>query len=87
MAHLVDELDLNEFDFFAWDSRGHGRSPGERGDSPSIGTSVRDIQTFIDHIGTQHGFAENRIVVIAQGCRSPTSKDQPSSTPAPYRRG
>ena len=31
MAHLVDELDLPDFDFFAWDARGHGRSPGERG--------------------------------------------------------
>ena len=34
MAHLVDELDLPEFAFFAWDARGHGRSPGERGYSP-----------------------------------------------------
>ena len=31
MAHLVDELDLPDFAFFAWDARGHGRSPGERG--------------------------------------------------------
>ena len=28
MAHLVDELRLPDFDFFAWDARGHGRSPG-----------------------------------------------------------
>ncbi len=45
------ELDLPEFDFFAWDARGHGRSPGARGDSPSFGTSVRDVETFIAHIG------------------------------------
>lgn len=25
IAHLVDELDLPGFDFFAWDTRGHGR--------------------------------------------------------------
>ena len=31
MAHLVDELDLPDFAVFAWDARGHGRSPGERG--------------------------------------------------------
>ncbi len=30
--------------------RGHGRSPGARGDSPSFGTSVRDVQSFVDHI-------------------------------------
>lgn len=26
IAHLVDELDLPAFDFFAWDARGHGQS-------------------------------------------------------------
>ena len=34
MAHLPDELELLDFDFFAWDARGHGRSPGVRGFSP-----------------------------------------------------
>ena len=66
MAHLVDELALPDFDFFAWDARGHGRSPGARGDSPSFGTSVRDVQTFVDHISTRHGIAAEDIGVIAQ---------------------
>jgi len=66
MAHLVDELDLPDFDFFAWDARGHGRSPGERGFSPSIGTSVRDVQTFMAHIATHHGLAPEQLLVIAQ---------------------
>ncbi|RZI97523.1 MAG: alpha/beta fold hydrolase [Variovorax sp.] len=66
MAHLVDELDLPDFDFFAWDARGHGRSPGQRGHSPSFATSVRDVQTFVQHIGAQHGVAEEDIHVIAQ---------------------
>lgn len=66
MAHLVDELDLPDFDFYAWDARGHGRSPGERGYSPSFGTSVRDVQTFIDHIRDHHGVAIEDIGVVAQ---------------------
>lgn len=66
MAHIVDELVLPEFDFFAWDARGHGRSPGARGDSPSFGTSVRDVQTFVDHIGTCHGIAPEDIGIVAQ---------------------
>jgi len=66
MAHLVDELTLPDFDFFAWDSRGHGRSPGARGDSPSFGTSVRDVQTFVDLLGVQHGFAAQDIGIVAQ---------------------
>lgn len=66
MAHLVDELNLPEYAFFAWDARGHGRSPGQRGFSPSLGTSVRDVQTFIDHITLVYGIAVENIAVVAQ---------------------
>jgi len=66
MAHLVDELELPHCDFFAWDARGHGLSPGARGDSPSFATNVRDVQTFIEHIGAQHGIAEEDLAVVAQ---------------------
>lgn len=66
MAHLVDELNLPDFDFFAWDARGHGRSPGQRGFSPSFGTSVRDVQTFMDHIDANHGVKLPDIYVVAQ---------------------
>lgn len=66
LAHLVDELDLPDFDAFAWDARGHGRSPGERGYSPSFATSVRDVQTFIEHIRDTFGIAEADMAVLAQ---------------------
>jgi alpha-beta hydrolase superfamily lysophospholipase len=66
MAHLADELDLPDFAIFAWDARGQGRSPGERGFSPSVGTSVRDVQTFVDHIEATYGVATKDIAVVAQ---------------------
>jgi alpha-beta hydrolase superfamily lysophospholipase len=66
LTHLVDELDLPDFEFYAWDARGHGRSPGERGYSPSFGTSVRDVQTFVDHLRATHGVEVERTAVIAQ---------------------
>ncbi|CRM62790.1 bifunctional alpha/beta hydrolase/class I SAM-dependent methyltransferase [Pseudomonas sp. 44 R 15] len=66
IAHLVDELGLPDFDFFAWDARGHGQSPGERGDSPSFATSARDVQTFCDHIGAAYGIDEENLAVVAQ---------------------
>ncbi|PAM64484.1 hypothetical protein CEJ63_19735, partial [Acinetobacter baumannii] len=66
IAHLVDELNLPQFDFFAWDARGHGQSPGARGDSPSFATSARDVQTFCDHVGATHGIEEENVAVIAQ---------------------
>ncbi len=66
MAHLVDELDLPEHAFFAWDARGHGHSPGERGASPGAATSVRDIQTFVEHIRDTFGIAIEDITVVGQ---------------------
>jgi alpha-beta hydrolase superfamily lysophospholipase len=66
MAHLVDELDLPDFEFYAWDARGHGRSPGERGYSPSFASSTRDVQTFVDYIGKRHDIEPERMAVVAQ---------------------
>ena len=66
VAHLVEELDLPDFALFAWDARGHGRSPGSRGHSPSVATSVADVQAFVDHVADRHGFDVETIAVIGQ---------------------
>ncbi len=66
IAHLADELDLPDYAIYAWDARGHGQSPGERGYSPSFATSVRDVQSFVDHITAQDGIAQEDMAVIAQ---------------------
>ncbi|MDR1934062.1 MAG: bifunctional alpha/beta hydrolase/class I SAM-dependent methyltransferase [Candidatus Accumulibacter sp.] len=66
MAHLVDELDLPDFDFYAWDARGYGRSPGVRGDSPSLAHSVRDVQCFVEHLRDVWQIAESDMAVLAQ---------------------
>jgi alpha-beta hydrolase superfamily lysophospholipase len=66
MAHLVDELDLPAFDFYAWDARGHGRTPGTRGYSPSLGTSVRDVNDFVAEVSRQSGQPVENVAVIAQ---------------------
>ncbi|MBH9579290.1 bifunctional alpha/beta hydrolase/class I SAM-dependent methyltransferase [Inhella proteolytica] len=66
MAHLADELNLPGFDVFAWDARGHGRSPGARGYSPGVACSVRDLQDFVQHLQQAHGVAASELVVVAQ---------------------
>lgn len=66
MAHLPAELGLPDYDFFAWDARGHGLSPGARGDSPSFATSVRDVQTFLDHLSATHAIEQSDMAVLAQ---------------------
>ena len=66
MMFVADELGFDDFAYFAWDARGHGYSPGERGDSPSIGTSVADVDDFIRHIQSEYGIKPENICVIAQ---------------------
>lgn len=66
MAHLVDELKLPDFDFFAWDARGHGHSPGERGDAPSFAACVKDIQSFVQHLTDTYQIQPSNMVVIGQ---------------------
>src|SRR5215472_2605580 len=43
---LVEELALAETALFAWDARGHGRSPGDRGYADSFSAVVRDMDCF-----------------------------------------
>lgn len=66
MMFVADELGFDDFAYFAWDARGHGNSPGERGDSPSMATSIADIQDFVHHIEREYGIPTENIAVIAQ---------------------
>ncbi|QIL82081.1 alpha/beta fold hydrolase [Diaphorobacter sp. HDW4A] len=66
MAHLVDELDLPDFDVYAWDARGHGQSPGERGDAPSFSACVEDIEHFTRHLQHAFGVPIENMAIVAQ---------------------
>jgi alpha-beta hydrolase superfamily lysophospholipase len=66
MAHLVDELDLQETSFFAWDMRAHGRSGGEQGSTTTMATFVQDLDEFVRHIEGEFGIAGENIAVVAQ---------------------
>lgn len=66
MAHLVDELGMPDAAFFAWDARGLGRSPGERGYAENVGALVKDVDAFIRHISAHYGIAMEDIAVVAQ---------------------
>ena len=50
----------------AWDARGHGRSPGERGDSPSFAALVKDVDRFVRHVSDCYAIAANQIAVVGQ---------------------
>jgi alpha-beta hydrolase superfamily lysophospholipase len=70
LQHLVDELDLPEYEMFAWDARGHGRSPGRRGFAPSVGTLVKDLDTFVREVIVPQGIGVENIAVVAQSVGS-----------------
>jgi alpha-beta hydrolase superfamily lysophospholipase/SAM-dependent methyltransferase len=62
---LIEQL-LNEDErAFAWDARGHGYSPGERGDAPDFDTLVKDFQAFVGHICATYDIAIENIMIIA----------------------
>ncbi|PHM65776.1 lysophospholipase L2 [Xenorhabdus stockiae] len=66
VQHIVDELNLPDFAVFAWDARGHGQTKGARGYSPSVGTSIRDVDEFVRFIAAKYDIAMENIVVIGQ---------------------
>ena len=38
------------YTIFAWDQRGHGHSPGERGSAPDLAAVIRDADRFARHL-------------------------------------
>lgn len=66
LQHVVDELRMPEAHFYAWDARGHGHSPGERGYSPSLARSVQDVDEFVRFVASDAGVSSEDIVVIGQ---------------------
>ena len=50
---------------FAWDARGHGRSPGARGDAEDFSVYVRDLDAFARHVGAAHGIGLEDLAVVA----------------------
>jgi alpha-beta hydrolase superfamily lysophospholipase len=66
MAHLVDELDLPEFAFYAWDQRGHGRSERGRGAASSFAAVVGDVHDFVRHVAQADGVATEEMALVAQ---------------------
>src|SRR5436190_5998813 len=61
----VDSLGLDDVAVFAWDARGHGRSPGERGSANNLADVVKDVHAFARHIYQQHGLALENMIVLA----------------------
>ncbi|MCW2482574.1 bifunctional alpha/beta hydrolase/class I SAM-dependent methyltransferase, partial [Candidatus Symbiopectobacterium sp. NZEC135] len=66
LQHIVDELAMPDTAFYAWDARGHGRSPGQRGYSPSLSRSVQDVDEFVRFAADDSRVSMEDVVVVAQ---------------------
>jgi alpha-beta hydrolase superfamily lysophospholipase/ubiquinone/menaquinone biosynthesis C-methylase UbiE len=67
---LVDRLDLKETCIYAWDARGHGLSPGQRGFANHFQDFVRDADAFIMHISRITGISTNDMVLMGHSVGS-----------------
>ena len=65
IAPLVERFGQREDWAFAFDARGHGHSPGARGDAPGFATMVDDLDRFVRHVAAQYGIAVEDMVVVA----------------------
>jgi alpha-beta hydrolase superfamily lysophospholipase/SAM-dependent methyltransferase len=62
---LVQDLGFSGDWAFAWDARGHGHSPGERGAAPSFATLVQDLDNFVSHLSATYGVAVQDMQLVA----------------------
>jgi alpha-beta hydrolase superfamily lysophospholipase/SAM-dependent methyltransferase len=58
-------LGLEDVAVFAWDQRGHGRSPGERGSAPDLATVIHDADEWVRHLLATYGIAPHDTIVLA----------------------
>jgi alpha-beta hydrolase superfamily lysophospholipase len=61
----VDALALEDMAVFAWDARGHGRSPGERGAANNFSDVIKDVDAFTRHICGRHGIPFENMILLA----------------------
>ncbi len=64
LAELAEALRDERTAIFAWDARGHGLSPGERGWAASFADVVRDLDRFARHVEREHSVAIEDMAIV-----------------------
>jgi len=62
---MAEALAFDDCAIFAWDARGHGRSPGERGYAEDFACFVRDADAFVHFLSVEYGIPMSDISVVA----------------------
>jgi alpha-beta hydrolase superfamily lysophospholipase len=68
----VDSLGLSDLAIFAWDARGHGRSPGARGAARELSDVIKDVDAFVRHIRDQYGIPLENMILLAHSLAAVT---------------
>lgn len=63
---FIDRIALDDCWFFAWDARGHGKSPGARGYAESFGQIVSDADEFVGAVTAERGIPMENVVAVGQ---------------------
>ncbi|MFL6542849.1 MAG: bifunctional alpha/beta hydrolase/class I SAM-dependent methyltransferase [Chthoniobacterales bacterium] len=61
---FVELLALDDVAIFAWDQRGHGRSPGPRGAAENFAVTIKDVDAFVRHVSATHEVASEDIIAL-----------------------
>lgn len=65
LQQVANTLAARGWRVFVWDQRGHGRSPGPRGDAPDFQSLARDAECFAKHLQSAHGIRLENTAVVA----------------------
>ena len=68
----VESLGLADVAVFAWDARGHGRSPGERGAGRDLSDVIKDVDAFVSHIAQRYDIPIENMIVLAHSLAAVT---------------
>jgi len=68
----VNSLALDDVAIFAWDARGHGKSPGERGAADNLGDVIKDVDAFARHVAQEHHVLIENMIVLAHSLAAVT---------------
>src|SRR5215207_3721305 len=64
-GEIVQALGLDDVAVFAWDARGHGESPGERGAAENVMALEKDLDCFVRHISEENRIPIENMIVMA----------------------
>jgi alpha-beta hydrolase superfamily lysophospholipase/SAM-dependent methyltransferase len=68
----VDALGLDDVAYFAWDARGHGRSPGQRGAARDLTDVIKDVDAFVRHVAERYDLTLENMIVLAHSLAAVT---------------